>query len=241
MQGKADKGRALLQQQVVANPSAEMFALQGKSLLEDQKYSEAEASLKKALELNPNHYGAYLLLGLVYSRQNAIDKAIAQYEGAARISANNPAVWTMLGILHNQAKNADAARKDYEKALEIEPNSGVAANNLAWLYSEKYNDIDKALEMARRAKIAMPDSPNVSDTLGWIYHRRELFDMSVPLLQEAVKRDPAEPEYQIHLAASLFRQGKKDQAKSTLSSALKLDANLKNRGDVKKLMSELSL
>ena len=42
-------------------------------------------------------------------------------------------------------------------------------------------------------------------------------------------------------SASLFRQGKKDQAKSTLSSALKLDANLKNRGDVKKLMAELSL
>ncbi|MEO5936848.1 MAG: tetratricopeptide repeat protein, partial [Terriglobales bacterium] len=128
-----------------------------------------------------------------------------------------------------------------ENALEMEPNSGVAANNLAWLYAEKFNDIDKALEMARRAKVAMPESPNVSDTLGWIYHRRQLFEMAVPLLQEAVKRDPKQPEYQVHLAASLLGQGKKDQAKSTLSSALKLDANLRNREDVKKLMSELAL
>jgi tetratricopeptide (TPR) repeat protein len=74
--------------------------------------------------------------------------------------------------------------------LAIDANAAVAANNLASLYCEYGGDMDKAVELARRAKEALPKVATVSDTLGWIYYKRELFDSAIPLLQEAVRQEP---------------------------------------------------
>jgi Flp pilus assembly protein TadD len=68
-----------------------------------------------------------------------------------------------------------------------------------------------------------------------------LYDSALPLLQEAVKQQPQKAEYHFHLAAVLLETGKKPQAKAEMSQALKLDATLKNRDDVKKVMGELGV
>ena len=34
------------------------------------------------------------------------------------------------------------------------------------------NDVDAALPLAETAKEALPDDPSVSDTLGWIYYKK---------------------------------------------------------------------
>jgi tetratricopeptide (TPR) repeat protein len=144
--------------------------------------------------------------------------------------------------LNQEAGHEDIAKKAYEKALEIAPGSGGAANNLAWLYMKgDSKDLDKALELARAAKIALPQAAPVSDTLGWVYYNRKLYESALPLLQEAIKQQPDKAEYHFHLAAVLLEQGKKPQAKAEMSTALKLDANLKNRDEVKKVMGALGV
>jgi Flp pilus assembly protein TadD len=135
--------------------------------------------------------------------------------------------------------DTEGARRAYEKALEVDANSAVAANNLAWILAEQGADMDRALDLARRARQQLPNLPGPADTLGWIYYKRGLVDSAVPLLQEAVKMQPDRGVYRFHLAAALLSAGKKDQARGALREALRLDASLKQRDDVQKLMSQM--
>src|SRR5262249_16949364 len=97
-------------------------------------------------------------------------------------------------------------------------------------------DLNKALDLAQRARLALPKTANVSDTLGWVYYKRDLYGSALPLFQEAVRQDPNRAIFHFHLAAALVRTGKLDQAREELNSAFRLDSSLRQRGDVQQLL-----
>ncbi len=66
----------------------------------------------------------------------------------------------------------DEARKLYEHALSLDPQMPVAANNLAWDYAERGQNLDVALNLAQTAKAKLPNTAAVSDTLGWVYYKK---------------------------------------------------------------------
>jgi Flp pilus assembly protein TadD len=85
----------------------------------------------------------------------------------------------------------------------------------------------------------LPKSPAVSDTLGWVYYKRQLYDSAIPVLQEAVRDEPKNGEFRFHLAASLLGAGRKEQARSELNAALKLDAGLRKQEDFQRVFGKL--
>ena len=177
----------------------------------------------------------------MYMKQRAPDKALAKYLEASKVKPTDSSVLTIVGILNEQAGNKVQARVAYERVVELEPNSASAANNLAWLLAEEGKDMDRALDLARRAKVANPTSPQVSDTLGWIYYKRQLYESAIPLFQDCIKKQPANAVYHFHLAAALADSGKKAQAKTAMSKALSLDSSLRQRGDVQKVLGILEM
>jgi predicted Zn-dependent protease len=87
----------------------------------------------------------------------------------------------------------------------------------------------------------MPNVPSAADTLAWIYYKRRLYDSALPLLEEAVKAQPQNPTFRIHLASVLLKQGKRDAAKDEAIKAIKADARLRNDPEAQPLIAELSL
>ena len=149
------------------------------------------------------------------------------------------ALWTAIGMLRQQLGQLPQAMQAYQHALESDPNAAVAANNLAWMYCNSGEDMDKALELARRAKALLPRVATVADTLGWVYYKRQLYDLAVSSLQDAVRQEPNSAEYRVHLAASLLRTGKKDEARAQLMEAFGLNRSLRTRRDVEEILREL--
>jgi Flp pilus assembly protein TadD len=207
----------------------------GKTYFELNQYGPAEQSLKRALELDPHNFNTYALLSAIYFQQKAIDRAITELEAARKVNPKSVGARTALGILHEKKSEFKLAQQEYETALAIDPNSAVAANNLAWLYCQQGGDMDKAVELARRAKQALPKVPRVSDTLAWIYYKRQLYDSAIPLLREAVREQPKDAQIRFHLAASLLGVGKEAEAREELDAALKLDATLRKDEDYKRI------
>jgi len=186
------------------------------------------------------------MLGALYVQEKALDRAITEFEAGAKLNPGNAGVWTELGSLYSDVGQSDRAQQSYEKALQINPTLGVAANNLAWLLCEKKgSDLDRApnlaraLDLARRAKVAMPQVATVSDTLGWIYYQRGLYGLAIPVLQEAVREEPRNADYRLHLAASLWQGGKKPEARSELQAALRLDDSLRQRPEVQQIFGKM--
>lgn len=96
--------------------------------------------------------------------------------------------------------------------------------------------MNKALDLAQRAKLALPKTASVSDTLGWVYYKRDLYGSALPLFQEAVREDPNHAIFHFHLAAALMRSGKLDQAREELNTAFRFDSSLRQRSDVQQVL-----
>ena len=73
-----------------------------------------------------------------------------------------------------QAYEANGRRPEaittYEKLLATKADFGPALNNLAYLYSAQPDKLERAYELAKRARAAMPEEPGFADNLGWIQY-----------------------------------------------------------------------
>ena len=90
---------------------------------------------------------------------------------------------------------------------------------------ETGENADVALQLAQTAKSQMPNQPEVSDTLGWIYYRKAIYATAVNYLETAVKKEPT-PRRQFHLAMSYLKSGDHDRGQKTLQLAIQQDPKL---------------
>jgi tetratricopeptide (TPR) repeat protein len=106
--------------------------------------------------------------------------------------------------------------------LELDPSAPVAANNLAWTYAESGSNLDIALQLAQTAQRGLPESPEVSNTLGFIYYKKGLYALAIPSLKISADKEPTSPVYQYHLGLAYAKSGNAPHAIQALQRALEL-------------------
>lgn len=211
--------------EVARNPKLDGFGqlLLAKISLAQENHAAAEQHLLKAVELMPDSPTAYFLLAGIYSRTNRQEAALTQLN---EVLARNPRQTTALmltSVIHDQRGNHALAREGYEKLLTLNPRSVVALNNLAYLHAERLNELDKAQELAQRARQLAPSDPHNADTLGWILQRKRQYPWALSLLQEAAEKLPGEAEIQFHLGLTHYMMGDEQSARAALEHALQND------------------
>jgi tetratricopeptide (TPR) repeat protein len=184
---------------------------------------KAEYNFKKAIEINPNIAAFYISLGSLYMRQNILDKAIAEHTTAIEKDPKAISAHMNLGMIYEARKDYPKAKEYYRSALRIDPRFPPAANNLAYLNTEEGGNIDEALALAIEAKRRLPDDPNVSDTIGWVYYKKNIYGRAVAYLREANDKVKENPFMRFHLGMALYKTGEKEQARRELRKALELD------------------
>ena len=188
---KYSDATALAQKQIDKHPqAAELWEVQAKIDLEQTNMARAESNLLKAIELNPNLPSPYLLLAKVYVHSNKNQEAL-QKLNALVDRTNDAAAYLQIGAIHEQQKEFEAARDAYEKVLTINSNSSPALNDLAYIYSAvQLNKIDRAYELAQRARELQPQNPSVGDTLGWILLQKGDYAHALVLLEDSAEKRP---------------------------------------------------
>jgi Flp pilus assembly protein TadD len=142
-------------------------------------------------------------------------------------------------MLYEMVGKRDLARKYYEMSIKTDPNNPLALNNLAFLISEMNGDLNQALTYAERAKQRMPDHPEVNDTLGWIYLKKNLTDNAIDTFRTLVVQDPLNPLYHYHYAVALMQKGDRETAKKECVSALADKPNKEQENQIHQLMTKL--
>jgi tetratricopeptide (TPR) repeat protein len=144
-----------------------------------------------------------------------------------------------LGIIYDSQKKYDKAKEYYQKALKINPKFTPAANNLAYLYAERGENIDEALTLAQSAKEQFPDDPHISDTLGWVYYKKDIFTRAITYLKEANEKITDNPVIRYHLGMAYFKNGDKEDAKRELKKALELDPKFPGAEEAKNTLTQM--
>jgi tetratricopeptide (TPR) repeat protein len=191
-----------------------------KVYIAQRDFPKAESTLRAMLARDSTNLEAYGLLGQVYLMQNKAEQALKEYDIMSRQQPNAVGPHTVAAMLLQSLNRLDEAQQRYERVIQLDRQAPVAANNLAWLYAERGGNLDIALQLAQTARRNLPSQPAVADTLGWVYYKKQQYDLAVRELEDAVEKDPDNPEYQYHLGAAYAAKGEVAKARAALQKAV---------------------
>jgi serine/threonine-protein kinase len=177
-QSKYDDAIAQLQHAIELTPdNAQAYSNLGAFYLDtgdSKKFPQAEAALKKSIQLGPS-YGAFANLGYLYDSQKRYADSAAALEHAAQLNDKDYNVWANLASayqhLNDQAKLASARDKELpllEQAAQSSPRDAGVQSRLALLYAQKKLR-EKALDRVLTSLALAPDDPDVLDNVGEAY------------------------------------------------------------------------
>jgi tetratricopeptide (TPR) repeat protein len=243
-QNRVDQALAAVQAEADKAPNrTDLRVLLGNVATRSGKYDIAVAEFQKALAGVDKNSAAgsdlYWRIGETYRRKGDFGAAVNYVQKAREIRPDNSGVVTTLALSLDSAGRKQEARQAYEALLKIEPTNAVALNNLAFILAEGGADLDQALTMAQRAKQLLPNLAEVSDTLGWIYLKKNLSDNAIQIFSDLVAKTPHKATYRYHLGMALSQKGDKRQAAKELQEALKSDPTKDERDKIQALLARL--
>ena len=186
---------------------------------------KAETALRRAVTIDPRLSSAYGMLAQLYMQQQRLDDARVEFEEMVKRDGNAAGPRTMVGMILEAQGKKDEAKRWYEATVAAISDAPLAANNLAMIYAEEGTNLDAALQLSTAAKQLLPDSPDVDDTLGWVYYKKDLANLAVAPLERALKQQPASAEVLYHLGLTYAKMGDNSKARDALQGALRLDPN----------------
>ena len=244
-QNRPDQAMQILQSEAQKAPDRVEFRIAlGNTAVRAGKYdlavSEYQAALQKLDAKSRAAGDLYLRLGETNRRKGDLNAAINALQKSREIMPENALVVSTLALTLDGAGRKQEARQAYEQALKLEPSNGVALNNLAFLIAENGGDLDQALTFAQKAKQYLPNLLEVSDTLGWIYLKKNLSDNAVQIFTDLVGKQPNHSTYRYHLGMALSQKGDSPRAMKELEQALKNNPPKEEAAKIRALMSKLS-
>lgn len=223
---------ALIREDYAAVDQAVSEALQGddknQAWLELQIYSlMAQQQQAAALPLLESLYSdsasrKYLqLLAQLYAALNKKDEL--QQLLSIWLTNNPQDTWAtaQLSSLFEKSGNITAAIKILESYPQVN-SQPLFLNNLAALYQS--TDLKKASRYAYKAHQLLPNFAPINDTLGWTLVLQNKPEQGLSYLREAISRDSTKATYHYHLAITLEKLGRLDEAKQTALNAQRLNA-----------------
>lgn len=267
-EGKFDQAQARVDQAIAGRPSsAPLYFLkagiygrlggvaeaQGNVEQMKQYAQQAEAQLRRTLELDSTFVPALNSLGAIYVKTNRPDEAVAEFRRMSEKRPDDPTPYMLIGMVEDGRKNYSASTEAYKRALNVSAESAFAANNLAWNYAEHgTGNLDEAVRLAQGVVQKFPEEPGFADTLGWVYYKKGLHAAAVEQLQKAVRQTQVRVEkgvgtdsalYRYHLGMSLAALGRKPEARQQLQQAVNMTKGSKlspeNEQEARKALASL--
>jgi tetratricopeptide (TPR) repeat protein len=199
------------------DPSAGRYYDVGRVQLIQEDYASAEASFRKALELNAGFTEALYGLAVVRHGQHDLDNAIELYGRALSADGSNGSAHYNLGRALAERGDIDRAIGSYHRAIELAPEDADAHQSLARALVMR-NQIGEAIYRYRRTLEIEPDRVGALLDLAWIIATAANVELRVPaeavrLAERAVRlTNGANATALDTLAAAYAAAGQRDRA-----------------------------
>ena len=233
-QGKGDEAVATIRDLVQKNPTVPAYreqlasfeATAGAQIFKSnpekakQLYQQAADDYKELLKINPKSSDLWLRMGVIQRQLGQFDQALGSFEQASKVDPRNINALLNQALLQEALGKKGEAANIYNRILGLDPDNALALNNVAFMEAEKGTNLDQAMTFAERAKKRVPNSPDISDTLGYVYLQKNLNSEALRIFRQIVQEDPKNPTFHYHLAMALLKQGDKQGAKDEAQKAL---------------------
>src|SRR4029077_16445833 len=154
-------------------------------------------------------------------------------------SPNNIGALASLGRIYTLTKDYLKARDTYERLLSVDPNSTEAMNNLAYIYAEYLDQLEKAYDLAQKAAALQPNDPLITDTLGWTLYKRSDYAEALPLLRKSAEKLGENREVQLHFAMASYMMLKTEDALKAFKRIFNNETDISAQPEARRRMALL--
>jgi len=190
-----------------------------------ERYDEAEAPLRKAVELNPKYGWAWAELGhLLSAHLGRYDEAEEILRKSVELSPNDSWAWLSLAtLLHRSLQRYAEAEQVCRRAIEADSNSDDAWFELGNLLFAHLGREDDAEQAFRNALELNPKLNRARISLGMLYTHQKRYDKAENCYREAFEEQP-EAEPLVRLGRLLHKHLKRyDEAEDAYRRAIDID------------------
>jgi tetratricopeptide (TPR) repeat protein len=243
--GENQSGRALelLQDEVKRSPNSQILhSLLAQFAGMSGNYDIALEQYKQMAAANPKSIEILIRLGETYEAKGDSPNAIASFEKAEQTDPKSvPATIALAQAYYSEGKTGEAM-SGYRRVLTLQKDEPRALNNLAFLMLEAGESPDEALKLAQRGLQAVREpglKASLSDTVGWAYLKKRMYDDAVQTFQSLVQANDKNATFRYHLGAALYERGDKQKARTELQAALAAKPDPADEPKIKELMAKL--
>jgi tetratricopeptide (TPR) repeat protein len=205
------------------------------------RLEEAQASYRKALELDPAMPQIYINLGLALQDQGKLGEAIESYRKAIELNLELPEAYSNLGNALQSEGKLDEAILHYKRALALRPEFAEASFNLGNALQAQLR-LEEAAEAYRRAIELRPKFAAAHVNLGNVLQVQEKMEEARQHYETAMVQQPGYAEAHYNLGNLLAKEKKLQEAVTQFELALRLDPGMSkahnNLGNVYKALEE---
>jgi len=172
------------------NENALALAFLAEILVDQQKWSQAEETIKQAVAIESNSMDVQRVYGYVLESLGQYRLAIEKYQEGVKIHPNLTFLYIFIGRNFRSLEVHNRALEEFEKAAQINEQLGVKDPvpfvEIAKTYSRDGEFFAAALNAEKAIRIN-PNNPNTYGQLGIIYTKARNFEGAQPALKCAVQ------------------------------------------------------
>jgi len=197
-----------------------------------EKQDEAETLLRAMAKERPDRVDALTQLGgMIRAKERYAEAVVVYDEAMARVTKVDQRHWPLLyarGIALERSKQWPRAEADFLRALELQPEQAYVLNYLGYSWIDQGVNLDRGMEMIRKAVEQRPNDGYIVDSLGWAHYRLGNYEKAAEHLERAVELRPQDPTINDHLGDAYWKVGRLNEARFQWKRAqgLKPDADL---------------
>jgi tetratricopeptide (TPR) repeat protein len=211
---------------LAAHPEAAVFhELQARARhAADEARPLVRQAFERALELEPENARALAGLAALSAEAGESETAIGLYQQAAAADASDPEPLERAVELLVASQQTLRAETLLEQLIETFPRSADAADQLARLLATRGEDLERALDHARRAS-SLRSTPQFLETLGWVQLLRGEPQAAAEALTAALEQQPDAVGARYRLGLARLALGEEDGARSAFQAVVDADAD----------------
>ena len=207
-----------------------------------QNYPEASKHLEAVIQRTPKDLDAIVALGDVLRADKRFAEAAQVYTRAIdQIAKPQQSDWSFFyyrGIAYERTKQWPKAEADFDKALALMPDEPHVLNYLGYSWIDMGINLEKGLDLVKKAVDLKPDDGYIVDSLAWAYFKLGRYDEAVTELERAVLLKPDDPVINDHLGDAYWKVGRKLEATFQWHHALDFKPEADDKEKIEKKLKD---